>query len=267
MAFYRRQSDRFVPTPHCTGPWDPRAQHGGPPAALLAGAAESFGDDASSFIVVRVTVELLRPVGFIPLSVEVTPIRLGRQVQWLQAKLRGDGRLLAHATVVRVAHSELSLPERTHPRPPPPGPEGMPNFVFPFFRTEQGYHRAVELRVSEGVWGDGPATVWMRARIPLVEGEQTSALENAMILADATNGIAPALPVDAFTFINPDITVHLSRPLTGDWLALAARSIPEPSGTGLVQSRLFDQEGEIGRCLQSLVVRARQAPAPAKEPR
>ena len=265
MAFYRRQSERFVPTPHCTGPWDLRAQHGGPPAALLAGAAERFGDDASSFVVVRVTVELFRPVGFVPLSVEVTPVRLGRQVQWLHAELRGDDLLLARATVVRVARSELSLPETRAPQAPPPGPEGMLDFVFPFFQSEQGYHCAVELRVAEGVWGEGPCTVWMRPRVPLVEGERTSPLETVMILADATNGIAPALPVDAFTFINPDLTVHLSRPLRGDWLALSARSTPEPCGTGLVQSRLFDRGGEIGRCLQSLVIRARQAPNPAKE--
>ena len=58
MAFYRRQNVAFLPTPHCTGPWDPSLQHGGPPAALLAGAAERFGEDASSFVVVRVTVEL-----------------------------------------------------------------------------------------------------------------------------------------------------------------------------------------------------------------
>lgn len=259
MAFYQRESDQFIPTPYCIGPWDLRAQHGGPPAALLAGAAERFGEDAASFAVVRVTVELLRPVGFVPLSVVVTPIRMGRQVQWLRSELHGEGRLLACATVVRVARADLTLPDqRTRPEPPPAGPAGMPDFVFPFFHSRQGYHHAVELRVAEGTWGEGPCTVWMRPKEPLIEGAPTSALEAVMIMADATNGVAPALPTDAFTFINPDLTVHLSRPMRGDWLALAARSLPEAQGTGLVQSLLYDEEGELGRCLQSLVVRARQ---------
>ena len=257
MAFYRRQSETFLPTPHCIGPWDPGAQHGGPPAALLAGAAERYGEDAASFVVVRVTVDLLRPVGFVPLSVEVTPIRLGRRAQWLQADLIGNGQRLARATVVRVARAELSLPERTRAEPPPDGPEGKPDFVFPFFRTDEGYHRAVELRIADGPWGQGPCTAWMRPRFPLVEGQPTSPLETVMIVADATNGVAPALPVDDFAFINPDLTVHLTRPIEGPWVALAARSLTEPHGAGLVQSRLFDQRGEIGRCLQSLVVFAR----------
>ncbi len=257
MAFYRREPDGFVPTPHCIGPWHPKLQHGGPPSALLAGAAERFGEDASSFVVVRVTVELLRPIGLDPLTVRVTPIRLGRQAQWLQAEMLAGGKRMARATVVRIARSELALPQRTRPEPAPPGPEGMPGFVFPFFQTEEGYHRAVELRIAEGVWGEGPCTAWMRPRIPLVEGEASSPLATVMILADATNGVAPALPVDAFAFINPDLTVHLRRPLDGDWLALSARSLVEPIGTGLVQSRLFDRRGELGHCLQSLVVRAR----------
>jgi len=174
MAFYRRQSETYLPTPHCIGPWDPGAQHGGPPAALLAGAAERYGEDAASFVVVRVTVDLLRPVGFVPLSVEVTPIRLGRRAQWLQADLIGNGQRLARATVVRVARAELSLPERTRAEPPPDGPEGKPDFVFPFFRTDEGYHRAVELRIAEGPWGQGPCTAWMRPRYPLVEGQPTA---------------------------------------------------------------------------------------------
>ncbi|MEM1206619.1 MAG: thioesterase family protein [Acidobacteriota bacterium] len=257
MAFYRREGDALVPTPNCIGPWHPELQHGGPPAALLAGAAERFGEDGSSFVVVRVTVELLRPIGFHPLTIRVTPIRLGRQAQWLQADLMSDGRHLARATVVRIAGSDLTLPQRTRPEPSPPGPEGLPGFVFPFFQAEEGYHHAVELRIAEGAWAEGPCTAWMRPKFPLIEGETSSPLETVMILADATNGIAPALPTDAFTFVNPDLTVHLRRPLEGDWLALAARSVAEPIGTGLVQSRLFDRGGEIGHCLQSLVVRAR----------
>ena len=258
MAFYERASGAFVPTPYCIGPWDPSLQHGGPPAALLAGAAERFGDDAPLFVVVRVTVELLRPVGFVPLDVEVTPLRLGRQAQWLRAELVGGGKRLAEATVLRIARSEVSLPDRrTAPQPAPRGPEGIPEFVFPFFQSDQGYHRAVELRVAEGVWGEGPCTAWMRSRVVLVEGEAPSPLETVMILADATNGVAPALPVDGFSFVNPDLTVHLRRPVQGEWLALSARSLVEPSGMGLVQSRLFDRAGEVGRCLQSLLVRAR----------
>lgn len=257
MAFYKRQADTFVPAPYCIGPWDPEFQHGGPPAALLAGAAERFGADASSFAVVRVTVELLRPIRLIPLRVSVSPIRLGRQAQWLQVELTADAQPVAQATVVRIAREELSVPPgATRPEPAPPGPEGQPDFAFSFFRSDEGYHRAVDIRIADGEWGKGPCTAWMRPRFPLVDGEPSSPLERSMIVADASNGLAPALPIHDFAFINPDLTVHFQRPPEGEWLALAARSVPESIGTGLVQSKLFDQRGEVGRCLQSLVVRA-----------
>ena len=105
---------------------------------------------------------------------------------------------------------------------------------------------------------DQTATVMNHLMILNAEASaRASPLERAMIVVDATNGLAPALSTEAFAFINPDLTVHLHRPLAGEWLCIAGRSIPEPLGTGLVQGALFDTGGEVGRCLQSLVVRAR----------
>ncbi len=34
-AFYERDGERFLATELTRGPWDPDAQHAGPPAALL----------------------------------------------------------------------------------------------------------------------------------------------------------------------------------------------------------------------------------------
>ena len=41
-ALFERDGARFVPTELCRGPWSPDAQHGGPPAVLLARAAEGL---------------------------------------------------------------------------------------------------------------------------------------------------------------------------------------------------------------------------------
>ena len=119
------------------------------------------------------------------------------------------------------------------------------------------YHRAVELRVAQGTWAEGPAFVWFRLRYPLVAHRPTTALERTMTLADAANGASPALPTDTFVFINPDLTVHLRRPPEGTWIGLDARSRAEPTGIGLVQAELFDEQGAFGVCLQSLVIRPR----------
>ncbi len=39
-AFYERDGERFVPSELTRGPWDPGAQHAGPPSALIARALE-----------------------------------------------------------------------------------------------------------------------------------------------------------------------------------------------------------------------------------
>lgn len=80
-ALYEASEGQFIPTALTIGPWDESAQHGGPPSALMAGAVERFGDEAESFFVARVMVDLLRPIPVAPLEVHVLPIRLGRSAQ------------------------------------------------------------------------------------------------------------------------------------------------------------------------------------------
>lgn len=259
-AFYVRKGEELVATALTRGPWDDAAQHGGPPAALLGGAIERWGDARRrERHVARITVELLRPVPLAAVAVEVQPIREGRRVEWLSASLRCAGKEVARATAVRIALADLELPPpHCPPHAPPAGPETVTAFAFPFFTAEVAYHRAVEVRVVEGRWGGhGPITAWMRVNVPLVEGEKMSPLERMLALADAQNGVCIALDPRRYAFVNPDLTAYLRRPLEGEWIGLAARSTPESIGTGLVQSELFDRRGEVGRVLQSLAVSVR----------
>src|SRR5439155_16464522 len=69
-AFFVREGGRLISTELTRGPWSNEHQHGGPPAALLAGAAERLGPDAGSFRLVRATVEFLRPVPIATLEVD-----------------------------------------------------------------------------------------------------------------------------------------------------------------------------------------------------
>jgi hypothetical protein len=117
----------------------------------------------------------------------------------------------------------------------------------------------VEVRVAEGAWGEGPMKAWMRLARPLVEGRPTTPVERVLTLADAANGVAPALP-SGYSFINPDLTVVWTRALEGEWLGLDARSRAEAHGVGVVEAALSGPDGEIGRSMQTLVVR-RRSPA------
>jgi hypothetical protein len=60
-AFYEQLDEHlFRSTPATAGPWDPRAQHGGPPSALLAYAIEQGTPSRPELRLARLTVELMR---------------------------------------------------------------------------------------------------------------------------------------------------------------------------------------------------------------
>jgi hypothetical protein len=101
----------------------------------------------------------------------------------------------------------------------------------------------------------GPATVWMRPRVPLVEGEAISPLQRTMLAADGGNGVSAPLDWSRFIFINTDLTVHLLRPPDGEWVCLD--SVTHVDGLGMTDTALWDERGRIGRAAQTLLVRKR----------
>ena len=106
-ALFERDGDRYVPTPLTRGPWDPRAMHGGAPSALFAHVCELHDPGPAGFVA-RVTVELLRPVPLVPLTMRVRTFRPGKKVQWLEAALLDDDdREMTRATVLRLRSDDV----------------------------------------------------------------------------------------------------------------------------------------------------------------
>jgi hypothetical protein len=171
----------------------------------------------------------------------------------LEAALVGpEGELMrARGWRVQVGEVELDSAES-----PPPGPESAE--PRPFFPTgeEVGYHTAMEYRfVSGGFLEPGPATVWMRMRGALVDGERPTPLERVLVAADSGNGVSAALDWRDHLFINTDLSVHLLRPPDGEWVCLDA--VTYVNGLGLSDTALWDEHGRIGRAAQTLLVRPR----------
>ncbi len=258
-AFYEPDGDRYAATELTRGPWDPGAQHAGPPAALLGREIERL-DGAGEFQVGRVTCEILRSVPIAPVSVSARVVRPGRRVQLLEAELSDEaGEVLMRARAWRIRTAPVELPpEALAAAPPPPGPEQGSEVEF--FPTGQalGYHTAMECRFVEGGFVEpGPATVWLRMRQPLVAGEEPSPLQRVLVAADVGNGVSANLDYRRFLFINVDLTVHLERMPAGEWVCVDAITLPRPNGVGTAESVLSDREGRIGRALQTLLVSER----------
>lgn len=249
--------DRFVPTDLARGPWTPDAQHGGPPSALLARAIEAHEPgDGDGFHVARLTVEIMRPVPLVPLTVTVRTLRPGRKVQLVEATLSDGTTDLCRAVGLRIRRAEVELPSDIEPSPaPPPLPDVQGRPPAGAGEWEAFHNTGVEMRYATGSFETmGPAAVWIRLRAPLVEGEPLTALQRVAAVADFGNGVSATLPFGRYLFINPDLTIYLHRPAEGEWVCLDARTYPEAAGVGLAESALFDEHGRIGRSLQSLLI-------------
>jgi hypothetical protein len=257
-ALYTLDGDLAVPAELTRGPWDPAAQHGGAPAALLAHLFEEI--DGEGFRVARMTFELLRPVPIAPLRASAQIVRPGRRVQLLEAELRHEDEPVVRARALRIRVEDAATPSV----PPdagaaPPGPEhgepSVPSFgvTRPWFGED-----GVEIRFVAGALEEpGPAVAWYRLRVPAVAGQPITPLQRAACAADFGNGASAALDWTRYVFINPDLTLYLAREPVGDWVCLDASTAVEPDGIGLAVSVVRDERGQIGRAAQALYVAER----------
>lgn len=254
--FERVGADRYRATAASVGPWDPRALHGGAPSALLAGLLEDAVAEIGDFVPVRVTIELLRPVPVgVDVEVAATVRRPGRKVCVADVTMTLDGEPLMAATLQGIRSEPLDHGWRDE-RPALPGPQtGVAQVVAgpPVFHNSAVEHRYLYGTSFEG---RGPATDWIRLRVPVVAGEATSPLQRVAAAADFGNGISGLFPMEEITFINPDLSIFLTRLPVGEWVCLDAVTRVGPSGTGMAESVLYDEEGPIGRAVQMLLMEA-----------
>jgi hypothetical protein len=256
---YRREAEAFVPSGHARGPWDPDAQHGGGPVALLARAIEALDDGGAPMAVARLTVEFLGSVPLAPVTVGARVVRPGRRFQLVEATMAADGRDVLRARAVRLRRQAVEVPA-TGDGDALPGPQTGAMSAFPSIpgHPDEAFQRtAMEIRYVEGDWGLGAATAWFRLAVPLVEGEEPSPLQRVAAAADFGNGVSRELDFSTHLFVNTDLTVHLLREPVGEWVALQARTDLGPDGAGQATSVLYDESGRIGTAAQSLFVDAR----------
>jgi hypothetical protein len=249
--------DRFSATAHTAGPWSSDSQHFGPPAALLVRALETLAPPHPAELA-RVTVEILGSAPVAELTVRARVERPGRSVELLQAELASDERVVARASAWRIATSDTSM-VGTDGGPLLPTPRSAAESPWPE-GWQSGYLDAVEWRaVRGGMDVPGPAAVWARQRVPLVDGEEPSGLQRLFAVADSGNGVSNYLDPRQWWFINSELTVHLRRPPAGEWIGLDAVTLVGKHGIGTATSILHDADGPVATGAQALMVRPRQA--------
>jgi hypothetical protein len=253
-SFYRLTgvAGTFESTPATVGPWDPKLQHGSPPAALLLRAIEEAHPRADARVA-RITFDFFGSVPVAEVSLTTEHVRPGARIDLSRARLSSGGRTAMEASAWRLALQPGAIPAvpdlRPAPRLPPPHGdvfEQMPSF---------GYGRAMEWRFVEGSFFDlGPAAVYTRPRLPLLEGEPLTALQRLLLMVDSANGISAAVAWAEYTFVPVELTVSVRRHPRTEWAGMRAETTIEPDGVGHTKAELFDEEGYIGTAMQTLFV-------------
>lgn len=262
---------RYLATVATQGPWEPGSMHGGPPAALMATLltrqAEASGP---SLRLARLSVDFFGglPVGELQTTVAV--LRPGKRVALIESTLAAGGRTVAvgrgwfidagasGGAAPLVYGSDPDVAGEVAPLAgPPPMPDTQPQR---FFSDDGafGYGAATEWRFTSGGFDHaGPAAVWCRPRVPLIDGEPLTGMQRMLILADAANGMSADLPWLDWLFIPPGITVTILREAVGEWVHLAARTTLGADGIGICHGVLADPQGPIGVVSQPLLISRR----------
>ncbi|NLU84908.1 thioesterase family protein [Rhodococcus sp. HNM0569] len=249
--------ERFASTPATVSVWADTMQHGAPPSALLVRALERH-DARPDTRLTRVVVEILGAVPVAELDVHCRTVRPGKQIELLTAELwtvGDDPRPVARAHGWRMATLDTSAVARTVDAPLAPGSAGAPTDMWPSWGS--GYLDTLDWSWVTAPGGTEPGRVWARPTPALVEGEEPTALERLFCVADVSNGIGAKLDPAHWTFMNTDLTVHVHRIPTGEWVGVSADTSVGPDGVGMCAGVLYDEAGAVGRITQTVLVRPR----------
>ncbi|GAA5060306.1 thioesterase family protein [Thermocatellispora tengchongensis] len=250
---------RYDATVHTQGPWHPEQQHLGPVTGLLVHELARTAP-RPGLALTKLAVDVFAPVPVAEVEVRTDVARDGKRVQCLSASLLAGGRELVRATAWRIREGET--PATPAAPPPAPAPPAQPRESASWLASGFGYGRAMDWRFVAGdPQHTGPATVWGRSTVPLVEGEEMTPLERLAVFADSGNGVSYALDFDSYLFVNVDLSISLFRPPQGEWICLDAATTIGPAGCGLTRTTLYDRSGEVGQATQTLFV----APRPGRE--
>jgi Thioesterase-like superfamily len=202
--------------------------------------------------------EVLRPIPIARLRIDAEPIRTGRRVQYAQAIVTADDVEVARASAWRIRTNDEPMPATPIEAPPFDGPLESKELPPVPVEAPESYFGAMEWRYARGTFTEpGPATVWMRMRKPLVEGEPIAPLSRVLAAADSGNGISAVLDFQSHLFINTDLTVHLFRMPEGEWVCIDAETRQDATGIGVTQSIVWDEQHRIGAGAQSLLISPR----------
>ncbi|GAB2866969.1 thioesterase family protein [Actinocorallia aurea] len=237
--FFSTSGTEFVPQVSARGPWSATMLHGRVLGGLAARAIEGerFPE---GFRPARITVDLFKNTGFVPLQVTLTPVRTGRRIRVVDAVVSSPDGPVARASCVLLREGDQPPGGGGWERPawdvPPPGDGPAHDGSFPLHMWTPG---------EEGMRPGGRRRAWVREVCALVDAEPISPFVRAVLAADLASPLTHWGGA-GLAFINADYTLHLARLPEGDTIGLEANGHLSADGIAAGHAIVYDAKGPIG---------------------
>ena len=243
-AFLPNDKNQWSSTPIAMGPF--KGLQGGGVAGLMAFELEKMANDQDFGIAVSASVEFLRPTDPGALETRPTIERKGRRVSVLSNALFQDDICKARCSVcfmhpIDIPAIEDQAPDQhepglLNPLPPKRALHGQPWMMDSF-----------EVRPAES------GIIWFRYKDDIVDG--ITPMARVLGPADWTHGIGrPSAPKLADPNVN--LSVILSRHPAGEYIGILPKTTWMPTGIGMGEGVLFDEQGDFGKVMMSVALTA-----------
>jgi hypothetical protein len=240
--FFTRDGARFLPTPSCRGPWNPKSLHGRVVIGLLGQEIERR-HGGPDYLPARLTVDMYRLPDFSPVEVQTRIVRDGKRIKVIDAEFLSGGVSMARATAQLLLRTEnppgkvWSKPGWSVPRPADiPAPQN----------TRSGLGGMWITRPIEGAMGViGPRRIWISEARDLVDGVPLTPFTRVAVSSDFASPFANAGD-EGLRYINTDVTVYLHRAPLTEWIGYEVLDHNATDGIAIAECRIHDEQGPIG---------------------
>ncbi|MCU1400663.1 MAG: hypothetical protein JWN62_3772 [Acidimicrobiales bacterium] len=258
---YVREGDGFVGTILTQGGWDPGSANGGTVLALIGHCLDEV-PTLVPMTLSRLTADIHRPVpiGRV-LHVRSSVVREGKKIQVVELSLVDGDLELVRVSALRVrdqAVPEDALRSTTDARPGdallPPEQSMRLGEISP---QMPGFLGAVDMRRSMSPDGRTAGT-WFRLIAPVVAGSPVSRSANLAAMFDCSNLIGMTDHPSVVTMINPDVSAHVLRVPSGEWVAITGETrFNLAMGRGISTATFSDDDGVFAYASISQILQMR----------
>ncbi|WP_104134013.1 thioesterase family protein [Cryobacterium sp. Y62] len=247
---------RYRPTDYAGGAWQADEIHFSPLGGLIVHAIDrhrtATDKGSNDKKLGRISFDILGFLAADVCEITVDTIRPGRTIELLEATVIIAGRAAVLARAWYIATTDTTAVAGGESVPLPSPDTGVPGSMADTWPG--GFVASLEMSTLAPPQ-PGKASAWLRTDVALVAGQPSSPHASFIALVDTANGVAVRESPMDWMFPNLDLTIHLYRQPTGNWVGLDTTVTFGAAGLGLTSSVLHDELGAIGRAEQILTVR------------